>query len=675
MPQLYNNIVCLTHEELVPDFLSVYDYRNGTNRRKFKVVRRGCYGTPALVEFNSLPTRIKEHFIEKHGDPSEMAKNYMLKELIQPDAKAAHFFTNYKLPDGRFLPFETQKEYVSNASILNALAKLAGNRKAMIKALGGSNRGLWQQLNAEVAKLKTEFNHTLPEADRRLRQKLSDYQKGGYDSLVSGKFLNKNGLKVDDSQKEAVLRGLLSNYRNLDSVQIAKMYNTVAENMKWKAITASSVNNYREKWSLRIFGGLNGEIAFDNKVGMQHKRKAPVYPMRYWTFDGWDSELLYQQQTFNKDGNTIITYHNRPTIVVVLDPCCKYPVGYAIGTHETPALIKQALRNAVKHTGELFGEMYTPLQLQSDNYGKKTLTPFYELITEKYTPAKVKNAKSKIIEPWFRYFNKKYCQLAPNWSGQGVKSKQQPNQEYLNKIRHSFPAYDEACKQLESMIILERNELKEQYLKLFAEAPLDEKIAITPHDFLYKLGETTGKTNRLEASGLRPTIAQAKREYDSYDPRFRELASVDWQVRYDPEDLAKVLAVSPDSSQRFLLVEKYTQPMALKERTEADNVELKKVKDFNKGLKESIMAKNMSDVKAIDTLFTENPELNNTLAKLILVDGNGQHKDRRNDNRLAVSGEKVLKRQNQNEEFAKIAELKQLQEDYLKNKVNIDDYL
>jgi hypothetical protein len=655
--------------------MSVYDYRNGINRKWFHVSRRACYGTPVLIEFDSLPTRIKEHYIEKYGDPSEMAKNYMLKSMILPDAKAAHFFSNYKLPDGRFLPFETQKEYTANASILNALAKLAGNRKAMIKALGGSGRGLWQQLAKELAKLKIDFEHTLPETDRRLRQKLTDYQKGGYESLVSGKFLNKNGLKVDDSQKEAVLRGLLSNYRSFDNVQIVKMYNTVSETMKWKKITAASVHNYREKWSLQIFGGRNGEVAFDNKVSMQHKRKAPTYPMIYWTIDGWDVELLYQKTSINNEGKTVTTYHNRPTIVIVLDPCCKYPIGYAIGTHETKELIKQALRNAVKHTAELFGSMYTPLQLQTDRYGKGALTPFYEVVAQKYTPAKVKNAKSKVIEPWFRYFNKKYCQLAPNWSGQGVKSRQQPNQEYLNKIRHSFPIYDEVCQQLKAMISIERNELKQQYIKLFQEAPAEDKITILPHKFLYRLGETTGKTNRLEPSGLRPTIEKIKREYDSFNPKFRELSFTDWQVRYDPENLTRVLAVSSDGSHQFLLEEKYTQPMALRERTETDNVELKKINGYNKGLKESIMQKNTSDIKAIDSLFTENPELNNTLAKLILIDSNGKHKDRRNDNRLVSAGEKVLKKQNQDDEFVKMEELKRLEEEYLKNKVNMNNYL
>jgi len=38
------------------------------------------------------------------------------------------------------------------------------------------------------------------------------------------------------------------------------------------------------------------------------------------------------------------TYTNRKTAVIVLDACKKYPIGYAIGDHESPALIRWALR-------------------------------------------------------------------------------------------------------------------------------------------------------------------------------------------------------------------------------------------------------------------------------------------------------------------------------------------
>ncbi|OAV64155.1 hypothetical protein Barb4_04382 [Bacteroidales bacterium Barb4] len=59
----------------------------------------------------------------------------------------------------------------------------------------------------------------------------------------------------------------------------------------------------------------------------------------------------------------------------------------------------------MEHVRELFGGYYKPWQIQSDNYQKKNLTPFYQSCTEYYTPAAVGNAKAKMIEPFFHRWN------------------------------------------------------------------------------------------------------------------------------------------------------------------------------------------------------------------------------------------------------------------------------
>ena len=145
------------------------------------------------------------------------------------------------------------------------------------------------------------------------------------------------------------------------------------QKMDWKQITASSVGVWRDKLDIITHPGRRGGTDFMNNKAMQVKRSKPTSPLYYWTMDGWDAELLYQK---NENGRT--TYHNRLTVVVVLDPCVNYPIGFSIGTHETPELIKAALRNAVNHTAELFGQRYRTHQLQSDHYAMKALTPLYE---------------------------------------------------------------------------------------------------------------------------------------------------------------------------------------------------------------------------------------------------------------------------------------------------------
>lgn len=68
--------------------------------------------------------------------------------------------------------------------------------------------------------------------------------------------------------------------------------------------------------------------------------------------------------------------------------------------------------------------------------------------------------------------------------------------------------------------------------------------------------------------GLRPTIGGIKRDYDCFDPKFREYAHVRWAVKYDPDNLDHVLAVNEDGSLRFMLERKHVQPMALADRRE-----------------------------------------------------------------------------------------------------------
>ena len=673
----YNNKLCITYEELTNGIVTESNYRNLTNRKKITVVRRACYGTPALIDFESLPTNIREACIRKYGNPKDHVKKSTLRDFIEIDPKAEQFFANYKLADGRFLPVDIQEEYCNNAKVLKAIHIVVNDRMALRRALQGSTRNVWNDITEATALLKEHVNHTLPDCTRRLKEKVIEFNKQGYEYLISKKFMNKNSAKVEDSQQEALLRRLMSDHRNLDNEQIKSLYNSVANTMGWKELSSSTVANYREKWDLFVFTGSKGENSFDNAKSMLVKRKAPTYPLYFWTLDGWDVELLYQKTDSNKDGHSVTTYHNRLTAVIVLDPSVKYPVGYAIGTHETKELIKEALRNAVKHTAELFGAYHNPLQVQSDNYGRGTLTEVYKSISVHYTPAKVKNAKSKVIEPFFKYLNKKYCQMCENWSGFGLTARKenQPNAEYLNKIKHNFPDENGCRKQIIAMIETDRALKVEQFKALYAEMPQEDKLIMSKESFLFALGETTGYTNRLSSMGLIPTIAGAKKEYDSFDKRFRSLSFVDWTVMFDPEDTTEILAVSEDSTQKFLLKEKYVQPMALRERTEEDAIELKQIRDFNKDVKTDIIVRMSKDADEVEQLFNENPVLNGTLTKLLLTDSKGQHKDNKSAARLNKEAKKLMAKQKVIEAKEVETNWKDTTENYYKSKVNISEYL
>lgn len=669
-------MLCISGAEIIGSICKKPAYDQLVQRGKIKVVRRGCYNTPSLVEYDSIPDRLKKEIVRIYGDPhQEAAKQSGLQAQLHPDYKATEYYATYILPDGRNLPADKQEEYCNNAMILNALGHLVNERTVLRKALGGSTRNVWTNIAAFASQLKASVKHTLPDNSVRLKQKLEQYRQSGYICMISGNWLNNNAAKVVDKEQEATMRQLFRKHNNLDNAQIRMLYNMIAEKLDWDKVTASTVANYRIKWDVDTHGGRRGEQSFDNTKAMQVKRSAPALPLLYWTADGWDVELLYQQTGIDSKGNSVTTYHNRLTVVVILDPCCKYPVGFAIGSQETPALIKAAMRNAVNHTRELFGERHKVLQLQTDNYGKKTLQPFYEGISEKFTPARVHNPKSKVIEPYFGRLNKKYCQLMPNWSGFGITSgsAKQPNAEYLNKIRHSFPDEAGVRVQIERIIEMERAAAYEKYMAAFAELPAEDKKLLPAHEYLFMFGETTGFTNRLSAPGLVVTLDGQKREYDTYDVAFRRNAQVDWTVKYDPDEPTQVLAVSDDASLRFMLTEKYVQPMALHDRKEGDSDQLQLVRNFNKSLKANITESMAEDYRLVGDMFDRNPLLENTLAKLVLCDSNGQHKDNRNAIRLK-GAQRLLAKQTKADDLATDNTWAKQQQQYLNEKVNISKY-
>ena len=128
----------------------------------------------------------------------------------------------------------------------------------------------------------------------------------------------------------------------------------------------------------------------------------------------------------------------------------------------------------------------------------------------------------------------------------------------------------------------------------------------------------------------------ARCSYDCFDPRFRQYAHVRWNVKYDPDNLDHVLAVNDDGTLRFLLESKYVQPMALAERTEGDAVQLARIQQHNEQLEGYIKGQIAAAGECTERLFTHNPQLDNTLARTLLCDSRGQHKDQRNARRLAL---------------------------------------
>ena len=644
---MYNNALCISHAELTDGIISNANVIKLRQRGQITQVRRACYGTSALYVVESLPVQYRAEVYRRYPDLKERAESKPFVESVEADGKAMQYFADYVLSDGRHLTTEKQAEYANNCAVLNAFATLLerANSHRMRQSKKKVNQGeFWTKAAAALPRLSDRWPNSLPNSARRLRMKYAEYLKEGYECMISKKYQNKNAAKVSEDVQEAVLTQLIGHHNNLDNTDVAEYYNKVAEMQGWPQITASAVGVWREKLDLVTAAGRRGATNFRNERTMQVKRKRPTAPFLMWTLDGWDVELLYQQTVEDKNGHRVTTYCNRLTVEVVLDPCCNYPIGYAIGTHETPALIAEALRNAARHSMELTGEMLRSNQIQCDHYGIKTMQELYMVMSDKLTPARVKNAKSKVIEPYFKDLNKKYCKKFNNWSGYGVTTdpKKQPNSEALNMIRHSFPDEEGVRKQIHLMMQYERQSKHEQFMKMLQNLPADRRLPLTKENYLLYFGATTGLTNAMEGSGLRPTLLGIKRDYDCWDVTFREHAGEKWQVRFDPDDMSEVLAVNGDGSRRYMLKEKYVQPMALAERQPGDAEQLAAVNAFNKQLENRVTEQLALAYEKTEQLIADNPRLDNILGRLLIVDSRGQHKLPKAQKRLSAAEIKAI---------------------------------
>lgn len=671
-----DEFLCVPARALIFDLCLITEsnFKQLVHRKKIIKVQSGGNGRQALVEFKSLPADIKKAVIAKIGKPTEEDKKSRIEFFYKEDIKARAYYESYRLPDGRNLKDIHVDEYTANASMLSAI-ELAVNETIMERsARGGSKKVNWTAIAKTVSLLKNKkgdegtylYPHTLPENERRLREKLNDMKNKGYEGLIrTGKYQNKNASKITLEEQEAMLQEILANGRNLDNVTISTMYNAFAKRAGWEEITPSAVGQWRKKLKRITEPGRRGVKNYENTISMQVKRSAPSAPLFYWTADGWKAELLYQKRKKNAQGHWVTDYHYRLTVVIILDAYNKYPVGYAIGENESPDLIKNSLRNAVNHTKELFGKRYRTWQIQSDNYQHSNLSSYWEAIGDSWTPAKVGNAKSKIIEPWFKDLNRR-CQLEQNWAGHNITASpdKQVNDEWLNMHKKSFPDQEGCLEQIARIIESVRAEKREEFVNAFLSLDEKDKLPMPEDIYLYKFGEKTAP-NRLEGQGLTPRIGGKEHYYDCFDLSFRDHLHERWVVHYDPEDTRKALAVSKNNEQlRFMVEEKYIQPMALKDRKDGDFEELERIREFNRRDKELITEKRKKGAEIIQEFMLENKELEEggILSKILITDSKGQHKDKR------------FQREASDTDFEEHSKKEQAN-DYLKNKVNINDYM
>lgn len=260
--EYYNDIMCVEYED-ISDIISLDTLQKNVCRGNIIRLRRACYDKAALYSVKSFPLRYRRAIEEKFGvgekgKEGKRGVSLLGVENITKDMQAVKYFGEYLLGDGRHLSEDKQEEYVNNASILNRCKEIyqksceKRNRTSGTRIQKGE---FWQSVSKRLPELQEVMPNSLPVDVMRLKRKYNEYQKKGYEALISGKFLNKNNKKVDDEDKESIMITLLSDRRNLQDTQIAMIYNGVAERLGWKNITQGTVKNWRKKYDLESYAG------------------------------------------------------------------------------------------------------------------------------------------------------------------------------------------------------------------------------------------------------------------------------------------------------------------------------------------------------------------------------------------------------------------------------------
>lgn len=274
-------------------------------RTKAIVVLRPGKGLahPALIDWNSLPVRFKEAWIEKYGDPNELRKEQM--EELRYDTEAVAFFADYQLADGTYLKSAFQSEYVLNATVLNRLVEMSADQKIIRSRCNMSSRINWDGIYNECEALRLQYGHTLPTNTARLRDKIRRYKAEGYECLISGKLCNSSATKITPEAGRQIIALKRCRFPRRTNAQIFEEFNRLAAGKGWKPLkSVSSLVQFLSRPEVEVMWKdvEIGEYALNMRTRRQNKTIMPTLRDSIWYGDGTKLNLFYRVYDSNRGG-------------------------------------------------------------------------------------------------------------------------------------------------------------------------------------------------------------------------------------------------------------------------------------------------------------------------------------------------------------------------------------
>lgn len=318
-------------------------------------MRRGGRGGYALIAVSSLPDAYRGKLKTLYPDPSMEVLLAWLEANYETDQAAVAYFNDWRTQCGHdHATDEHVREYVTNASVLNACIKLYNNAKAIQRTMG--QKYDWSMMSQAVEGYRMKTGHTLPSSMLRFRKKVAEYQRDGYACLISGKFGNQASRKVD-YRTERLILSIAALPNKPFNTNVWEMYNSFVcgeldvydpetgelfDPSEWtdkngdpKSLSESTITNYLNKPKNRLFI----EHSQDTYTTFMHEqmphvhRHAPEFSFSKISFD--DRDLPRKL----KDTKA------RPKAYYAYDVASQCVVGYAYNRSKNVDLVADCFRS------------------------------------------------------------------------------------------------------------------------------------------------------------------------------------------------------------------------------------------------------------------------------------------------------------------------------------------
>ena len=585
--EYYNRTLCVTFEELTTGaspIIKADTLRQNMRRGNIQCARQGKgEGNYALYVYASLPMKYRMMFEAKYGKPADVLKAQELKEWVKEDGDARAFYEAFEYDLNGVQTRLSQKlidEYTSNASVLKMLWSRMNELVSTTHALGGGRRGdLWDIVFTQSEKLRAVTGHTLPKNPSRLREKMSQFKKGGYASLISGKIGNKNTLKITEDAGRRLIALKRSRVPVLTDSQIFEQFNQECEGRGWKPLkSVRSLKTWLESaaieplWHDAVYGEMSAHQKFDRR----HKTQLPTMRDALWYGDGTKLNLYYRDD----EGKVRTT-----SVYEVIDAATEVFLGFCISDNEDYEAQYMAYRMAIQVSG------HKPYEIVHDNQGgHKRLQnqQFFDKLCHVPRTTAPYNGASKTIESVFGRFQQQVLHKDWRFTGQNITAKKEssrPNMEFIEANKDKLYTYDE----LKAAYLKARTEWNEmahpatgeQRIKMYEQSENPETPVVTPSNMIDMFWVTCDRMSTFTSSGIEITVKGKKRAYEVMteagvpDIAWRRQHTYErFVVKYDPYDFGSIRLYRKDKAGE-LRFERVAEPYmvihrAIQEQTEGE---------------------------------------------------------------------------------------------------------